>query len=207
MKSAGGGASAACVVPLVTRNPCPPLHNSIDLLLERKLLHCLHSSAQALTQHTQAAVVLSSRHLPVQKSIPSLLHKSIHQLHSIALLIRHRHGPRLATLTQQTYGYLKSDSTNLSAAMSSNPQISSPGSSTYDSNTLHVGDGTWDASRDDFLLPNLIGLNFETMQYNGKLPRLTNTFHRLCADATFIQEWGIASETFQNITILFAPME
>jgi hypothetical protein len=53
--------------------------------------------------------------------------------------------------------------------MSGNTQLSAPGSSTYDSNTLHVGDGTWVAGRDDFLLPNLVGLNFATMQYNGKL--------------------------------------
>lgn len=45
--------------------------------------------------------------------------------------------------------------------------LSPPGGTTYDSSTLHVGDGTWDSSRDDFLLPNLVGLNFETMQYNG----------------------------------------
>lgn len=42
------------------------------------------------------------------------------------------------------------------------------GSSTYASNTLHVGDGTWDSQRDTFLLPNLMGLNFETMRYNGE---------------------------------------
>lgn len=51
--------------------------------------------------------------------------------------------------------------------MSPNPEMSAPGSSTYSSNTLHVGDGTWDSGRDTFLLPNLMGLNFETMQYNG----------------------------------------
>lgn len=45
--------------------------------------------------------------------------------------------------------------------------LTPPGSSTYASNTLHVGDGTWDTGRDTFLLPNLMGLNFETMQYNG----------------------------------------
>jgi hypothetical protein len=45
------------------------------------------------------------------------------------------------------------------------------GSSSYDSNTLHVGDGTWDSGRDDFLLPNLVGLNFETMRYNGAFGR------------------------------------
>jgi hypothetical protein len=34
---------------------------------------------------------------------------------------------------------------------------------------MYVGDGTWDATRNDFLLPNLVGLNFETMRYNGIL--------------------------------------
>jgi len=33
---------------------------------------------------------------------------------------------------------------------------------------MHVGDGTWDTQRDTFLLPNLVGLNFDTMRYNGK---------------------------------------
>ncbi|KAK4230774.1 hypothetical protein QBC38DRAFT_382888 [Podospora fimiseda] len=46
-------------------------------------------------------------------------------------------------------------------------QFSPPGSSTYASNTMHVGDGTWDFSKNTFLLPNLMGLNFETMRYNG----------------------------------------
>lgn len=32
---------------------------------------------------------------------------------------------------------------------------------------MNVGDGTWDSSRNTFLLPNLAGLNFETMRYNG----------------------------------------
>lgn len=52
--------------------------------------------------------------------------------------------------------------------MSPSPQLAPPGSSHYDSSTLHVGDGTWDAGRDTFLLPNLVGLNFATMRYNGK---------------------------------------
>lgn len=43
------------------------------------------------------------------------------------------------------------------------------GSSTYSSNTMYVGDGTWDSSKNTFLLPNLVGLNFATMQYNGKV--------------------------------------
>ncbi|KAJ5156976.1 uncharacterized protein N7482_008076 [Penicillium canariense] len=45
--------------------------------------------------------------------------------------------------------------------------LTAAGSSTYSSNTLHVGDGTWDSQRDTFLLPNLMGVNFETMRYNG----------------------------------------
>ncbi|KAJ5365424.1 Cytochrome b561/ferric reductase transmembrane [Penicillium concentricum] len=49
----------------------------------------------------------------------------------------------------------------------SNSDLAAAGSSTYSSNTLHVGDGTWDNGRDTFLLPNLMGLNFETMRYNG----------------------------------------
>lgn len=34
---------------------------------------------------------------------------------------------------------------------------------------MSVGDGTWDAGRETFLLPNLVGLNFATMRYNGEL--------------------------------------
>lgn len=52
--------------------------------------------------------------------------------------------------------------------MSPSSDLTDPGSSTYASNTLHVGDGTWDSGRDTFLLPNLMGVNFETMRYNGK---------------------------------------
>jgi hypothetical protein len=46
--------------------------------------------------------------------------------------------------------------------------LSPPGSSSYSSDTLVVGDGTWDFTKNTFLLPNLMGLNFETMQYNGE---------------------------------------
>ena len=52
--------------------------------------------------------------------------------------------------------------------MSSPPGLAPAGSSTYTSNTMSVGDGTWDTSRTTFLLPNLVGLNFATMRYNGK---------------------------------------
>ena len=51
--------------------------------------------------------------------------------------------------------------------MSPSPQLAPAGSSTYSSNTMSVGDGTWDAQRNTFLLPNLVGLNFDTMRYNG----------------------------------------
>ncbi|KAJ9199744.1 hypothetical protein DTO207G8_375 [Paecilomyces variotii] len=51
--------------------------------------------------------------------------------------------------------------------MSPNPDLTPPGSSTYSSDTMYVGDGTWDTQRNTFLLPNLMGLNFDTMRYNG----------------------------------------
>jgi hypothetical protein len=55
---------------------------------------------------------------------------------------------------------------------------SSPGTATYSSDTLHVDDGTWDFSKNTFLLPNLVGLNFETMRINGK-PAALLCLHRL----------------------------
>lgn len=45
--------------------------------------------------------------------------------------------------------------------------MSAPGTAAYDSDTMTVGDGTWDFTKNDFLLPNLVGLNLETIQYNG----------------------------------------
>ena len=58
---------------------------------------------------------------------------------------------------------------HIAVAMAPAPldNLSPPGSSTYSSNILYVGDGTWNAAKNDFLLPNLVGLNFETMRYNG----------------------------------------
>jgi len=47
--------------------------------------------------------------------------------------------------------------------------LSPAGSSSYSSNTMTVGDGTWDATRNTFILPNLVGFNLATTQYNGKL--------------------------------------
>ncbi|KAI0805235.1 hypothetical protein GGR55DRAFT_655902 [Xylaria sp. FL0064] len=72
--------------------------------------------------------------------------------------------------------------------------LSAPGSATYDSNTMTVGDGTWDFTKNTFLLPNLVGLNFETMQYNGMgnrfatLPQYHSlvTGHGVLAAITFL---------------------
>ena len=50
--------------------------------------------------------------------------------------------------------------------------ISDPGSSVYSSDTMYVGDGTWDSQRNTFLLPNLQGPNFETMRLNGMMTML-----------------------------------
>ena len=33
---------------------------------------------------------------------------------------------------------------------------------------MYVGDGTWTSEKNSFLLPNLVGLNFATMRYNGR---------------------------------------
>ncbi|KAL2137168.1 hypothetical protein VTI74DRAFT_7715 [Chaetomium olivicolor] len=59
--------------------------------------------------------------------------------------------------------------------------LSPPGSSTYSSDTLTVGDGTWDFTKNTFLLPNLVGLNFETMRYNGMGNRFSTVpeYHQL----------------------------
>lgn len=67
--------------------------------------------------------------------------------------------------------------------MSPNSGLTAAGSSTYASNTLHVGDGTWDSDRDTFLLPNLMGVNFETMKYNGEWTNRTRALGRwFCLD-------------------------
>ena len=41
---------------------------------------------------------------------------------------------------------------------------------------MSVGDGTWDSSRNDFLLPNLVGFNLATTQYNG-MPCVHSDLH------------------------------
>lgn len=72
--------------------------------------------------------------------------------------------------------------------------LSPAGTSSYDSSTMQVGDGTWDSDRNSFLLPNLQGLNFETMQYNGMGNRFRDlpqyhvliTGHGVIAAITFL---------------------
>jgi hypothetical protein len=91
--------------------------------------------------------------------------------------------------------------------MSNNPQLSPAGSSTYDSNTLHVGDGTWDSQRDDFLLPNLMGYNFATMQYNGQWKKeAANIPHVFYISPNVSQEWGTALRACQSTISLFWAM-
>ncbi|KAK4146278.1 uncharacterized protein C8A04DRAFT_9851 [Dichotomopilus funicola] len=73
--------------------------------------------------------------------------------------------------------------------------LSPPGSSSYSSDTLNVGDGTWDFTKNTFLLPNLVGLNFETMQYNG----MGNRFSTVAEYHTLILGHGVLAA----ITFLF----
>ncbi|EGO58264.1 hypothetical protein NEUTE1DRAFT_122534 [Neurospora tetrasperma FGSC 2508] len=73
--------------------------------------------------------------------------------------------------------------------------LSPPGSSSYSSNTLTVGDGTWDFEKNTFLLPNLQGLNFETMRYNG----MGNRFSTLTEYHSLIIGHGVIAA----ITFLF----
>ncbi|MCJ1462180.1 hypothetical protein MMC07_000780 [Pseudocyphellaria aurata] len=59
---------------------------------------------------------------------------------------------------------------------------------------MYVGDGTWDTERNTFLLPNLVGLNFDTMRYNGmgnrfrEMPQYHNLIrgHAVVAAITFL---------------------
>ncbi|KAL9606283.1 MAG: hypothetical protein Q9179_000558 [Wetmoreana sp. 5 TL-2023] len=63
---------------------------------------------------------------------------------------------------------------------------------------MSVGDGTWDTTRNTFLLPNLVGLNFATMRYNG----MGNRFRDLHQYHNLILAHGVmAALTF----LLFVP--
>ncbi|DAA79756.1 TPA_exp: Uncharacterized protein A8136_0529 [Trichophyton benhamiae CBS 112371] len=86
----------------------------------------------------------------------------------------------------------------------SNSGLGPPGTGTYASNVLNVGDGTWDSQRNTFLLPNLMGLNFEAMRYNG----MGNRFKNLPGYHSIIRAHGaLAAITFLGlvpISILLA---
>ncbi|KAF2141652.1 uncharacterized protein K452DRAFT_31489 [Aplosporella prunicola CBS 121167] len=74
--------------------------------------------------------------------------------------------------------------------------LTAPGSSTYSSNTMYVGDGTWDSERNTFLLPNLMGFNFDTMRYNG----MGNRFREMPGYKSIITGHGVvAAITFLAI--------
>ncbi|KAF2709765.1 hypothetical protein K504DRAFT_476996 [Pleomassaria siparia CBS 279.74] len=78
--------------------------------------------------------------------------------------------------------------------MSTN-SLSAPGSSVYTSDTMYVGDGTWDSQRNTFLLPNLQGFNLATTQYNG----MGNRFRNMAGYHSLILGHGILAA----ITFLF----
>ncbi|KAL6712635.1 hypothetical protein ACN47E_000512 [Coniothyrium glycines] len=77
----------------------------------------------------------------------------------------------------------------------SNQELSAPGTSVYSSDSMYVGDGTWDSQRNTFLLPNLQGLNFDTMRYNG----MGNRFQNMIGYKTMVTAHGILAA----ITFLF----
>ncbi|UKZ81325.1 hypothetical protein TrVFT333_009097 [Trichoderma virens FT-333] len=81
-------------------------------------------------------------------------------------------------------------------------QLSSPGSVSYDSDTMVVGDGTWDFTKNTFLLPNLQGTDFDTMRYNG----MGNRFSTLHQYHTIILAHGILAAMVFLFLIPFSVM-
>ncbi|KAH8700653.1 hypothetical protein BGW36DRAFT_459795 [Talaromyces proteolyticus] len=76
--------------------------------------------------------------------------------------------------------------------------LSPPGSSVYASDTMYVGDGTWDSTRNTFLLPNLMGLNFDTMRYNG----MGNRFRDMAGYHSMIIAHGVIATI---VFLFFVP--
>ncbi|KAJ4858329.1 hypothetical protein T069G_06596 [Trichoderma breve] len=81
-------------------------------------------------------------------------------------------------------------------------QLSSPGSVSYDSDTMVVGDGTWDFTKNTFLLPNLQGTDFDTMRYNG----MGNRFSTLHQYHTIILAHGILATMVFLFLVPFSVM-
>ncbi|KAH8668340.1 hypothetical protein BX600DRAFT_496431 [Xylariales sp. PMI_506] len=78
--------------------------------------------------------------------------------------------------------------------------LSAPGAVSYSSDTLVVGDGTWDFTKNDFLLPNLVGLPFDTMQYNG----MANRFSTLTQYHSLILGHGVLAAIVFLLLVPFA---
>lgn len=74
--------------------------------------------------------------------------------------------------------------------------LSAPGAVSYSSDTLVVGDGTWDFTKNTFLLPNLVGLPFDTMQYNGEKapPQILKYWRPAWAANNHRKAWEIGSQ-------------
>ncbi|KAL6903077.1 hypothetical protein GGI43DRAFT_332480 [Trichoderma evansii] len=81
-------------------------------------------------------------------------------------------------------------------------QLSSPGSVSYDSDTMVVGDGTWDFTKNTFLLPPLEGTDFDTMRYNG----MGNRFSTVHQYHTIILAHGIMAAMVFLFLIPFSVM-
>lgn len=81
-------------------------------------------------------------------------------------------------------------------------QLSSPGSVSYDSDTMTVGDGTWDFTKNTFLLPNLQGTDFDTTRYNG----MGNRFSTVHQYHTIILAHGIMAAMVFLFLVPFSVM-
>ncbi|KAK7402807.1 hypothetical protein QQX98_011435 [Neonectria punicea] len=81
-------------------------------------------------------------------------------------------------------------------------ELSAPGAVSYDSETMTVGDGTWDFNKNTFLLPNLQGLNFETMRYNG----MGNRFSTLTQYHSLVRAHAIMGAMIFLFLIPFSVM-
>ncbi|KAI0123840.1 hypothetical protein BJ170DRAFT_98213 [Xylariales sp. AK1849] len=80
--------------------------------------------------------------------------------------------------------------------------LSAPGAVSYSSDTMVVGDGTWDFTKNTFLSPNLMGLNFDTMQYNG----MGNRFATLTQYHSLVTAHGVIAVIVFLFIIPFAVM-
>lgn len=78
--------------------------------------------------------------------------------------------------------------------------LSAPGAVAYSSDKMSVGDGTWDFTKNDFLLPNLQGLPFDMMQYNGTHAPPNRSYQQIGSLTPLYQVWAIAFQVSRSIT-------